>query len=529
MLTRFDICWIASVNVFGGLVWGSVLGAQGPVITWVGLTGYRTSIFSLIMTTGAVIGAFCIPPIVARRSWFVKAVVGVLGPSIIAAVIGALTWRHYSGLLVSRLFAGMSGGYVCCLAPLYAAVFTPKHHPATSDSDASVPMAGSSPLMRIVEMLFNLFICTGLMLLGGISLLLSATSPLMAEDLSTWWRPEHTSWVLRDPNALRVPLFLGCPALFSLLLLLPLAIAPHARCASTVAPASAVRDVHAQSRSLPVDVEPADLTHQLAVSPAASDVASMRDACSETAGVRRHSVGSRRSDTEHLLVVAVPRASSASGSWTRRMPPFRPCAVAFAMALLAQGTGVNPMVFYAPSLLQRAMGPETASAFVGVWNVVSVIVGLFVARLASHRTLVIATGAVGVMADAVLAVAFAVQDVSAVPNALVTALFIGGYMIYFLAFQAGFGTLFYALAPLLWPSDWAEVGGAVANGIQLVLTGVMVAVFPVWTAHIAPAGLFGMLTGLGAAALAATILLVPRGVGQGEAVPMCDDVSDDAS
>ncbi len=142
------------------------------------------------------------------------------------------------------------------------------------------------------------------------------------------------------------------------------------------------------------------------------------------------------------------------GSWSEVFGPFiRPALiVGVGLAVFQQVTGINTVIYYAPTILRTAgfstaSGAILATAGVGVVNVVMTVVALRLIDRLGRRILLL-VGLVGMfLALAVLGLAFALPRLSSGLSVIAVA----SLMVYVGAFAIGLGPIFWLLIAEIYP------------------------------------------------------------------------------
>ncbi|WP_136689528.1 sugar porter family MFS transporter [Halorhabdus amylolytica] len=225
----------------------------------------------------------------------------------------------------------------------------------------------------------------------------------------------------------------------------------------------------------------------------------------------------RQGDIEQELGEIKETVERESGtSLTKLLEPWlRPAlVVGVGLAILQQITGINAVMYYAPTILESTGFGSAASILatvgIGVVNVVMTVVAIaYIDRVGRRALLLVGTAGMTVTL-AILGVIFYLPGLSGVLSITATVCL----MLYISFFAIGLGPVFWLLISEIYP---LAVRGS-AEGVATVtnwLANLAVALsFPILTANIGPSSTFWLFGVFSAVAFAFTFKLVPETKGR---------------
>ena len=161
------------------------------------------------------------------------------------------------------------------------------------------------------------------------------------------------------------------------------------------------------------------------------------------------------------------RSSPAAGATCSSRPSRPPCVIGVGLAILQQVTGINTVIYYAPTIIEYTGVSSGSSAIlaslgVGVVNVIATIVALRLIDTKGRRTLLF-VGVAGMTASLVaLGGAFLGDET----GTLITVVAIASLMAYVAAFAISLGPIFWLLNSEIYPLNVrskAAAAGTMAN------------------------------------------------------------------
>jgi sugar porter (SP) family MFS transporter len=184
--------------------------------------------------------------------------------------------------------------------------------------------------------------------------------------------------------------------------------------------------------------------------------------------------------------------------------------VGIGLGIFQQITGINTIIYYAPSILSQAgLGTETSiltTAGIGALNFSATVVALMVVDRINRRTILLA-GMTGMTASmALLATTFAIDDFSGVLRWVA----VGSLFSFIACFAVSWGWGFWVMASEIYPLFIRGQAISIGNAIQWGANFLISLLFPILLSAWGGAPVFYMLTGFGLAALVFTQRLVPE-------------------
>lgn len=223
------------------------------------------------------------------------------------------------------------------------------------------------------------------------------------------------------------------------------------------------------------------------------------DVSEELAGLQRD-IGEEQTETTLTMLFSAPKA---------RLP----LVVGIGLAIFQQITGINTVIYYAPSIFKEAGFQSNSAAIlatvgIGVVNVLMTVVALLLLDQAGRRKLLLAGLSVMTICLVAICAAFAIgtKTVGGI-TAVALAAYVGGFAI-------GLGPIFWLIIAEIFPLAYRGRGMSVASmanwGSNLVVALVFLDVLRLLT----PAGTFGLFAVLSLAAMAFAWRFVPETSGR---------------
>ncbi|ELZ92585.1 sugar porter family MFS transporter [Haloferax volcanii] len=196
-------------------------------------------------------------------------------------------------------------------------------------------------------------------------------------------------------------------------------------------------------------------------------------------------------------------------------PWMRPAlVVGVGLAVLQQVTGINTVIYYAPTILESTGFESSASILatvgIGVVNVVMTVVAVVLIDRRGRRPL-LSVGLAGMTLTLVaLGAAFYLPGFSGFVGTVAT----GSLMLYVAFFAVGLGPVFWLLISEIYPLKVRGTAMGVVTVFNWVANLAVSLAFPVMVAEITTAGTFWVFAALSAVALAFTYRFVPETKGR---------------
>ena len=207
-------------------------------------------------------------------------------------------------------------------------------------------------------------------------------------------------------------------------------------------------------------------------------------------------------------------SSEASLGALFRAPKARvPLIVGIGLAVFQQVTGINTVIYYAPSIFKEAGFASNSAAIlatvgIGVVNVLMTVVALLLLDQAGRRKLLLSGLAIMFVCLIAIAVAFSVGTATVGGiTAVALAAYVGGFAI-------GLGPIFWLLIAEIFPLAYRGRGMSVASMANWGSNLVVALVFLDLIRLLTPAGTFGLFGVLTLAALAFAWRFVPETTGR---------------
>jgi sugar porter (SP) family MFS transporter len=211
------------------------------------------------------------------------------------------------------------------------------------------------------------------------------------------------------------------------------------------------------------------------------------------------------------ISAALAAADKNPGTWSELVGPLvRPAlVVAMGLFLLQQLSGINAVIYYAPTVFKEAgFGSSTtqilATVGLGVVNVLATVVGMYlIDRIGRRRLLLV--GFAGTAASlAMIALGAATESDALDKVALV------GLLLYIAAFAVSLGPLPWVMMSELFPMKLRGMGTSLASITNWGFNFVVVFSFPVLIKEIGLAGVFTLYAIVCAVGIIFTLRLVPE-------------------
>jgi sugar porter (SP) family MFS transporter len=184
--------------------------------------------------------------------------------------------------------------------------------------------------------------------------------------------------------------------------------------------------------------------------------------------------------------------------------------VGIGLGIFQQITGINTIIYYAPTILKEAgLGTETSvltTAGIGALNFLATVIALmFVDRIGRRKILLF--GMVGMTASmALLASMFAIDDFTGVLRWVA----VGSLFAFIAFFAVSWGWGFWVMASEIYPLFIRGQAISIGNSIQWGANFLISLLFPIMLSSWGGAPVFYMLAGFGVLALIFTYKLVPE-------------------
>jgi sugar porter (SP) family MFS transporter len=212
-------------------------------------------------------------------------------------------------------------------------------------------------------------------------------------------------------------------------------------------------------------------------------------------------------DLEQELAEA-PTDTSPSRDWRRLLAANlrRVLVIGIGLAVLQQVTGINTVIYYSPTIL-KSTGLGSSNSIlsavpVAIINLLMTVLSLAIIDRVGRRPLLLTSLAGMVVSIAGLGVTFSVHAAS-------------WLSVVCLAFFAiGMGPVFWLLISEIYPQRVRGEAMSVATAFNWLANFVVALSFPLLIASIGGAGTFWIFAGLGIAAIAFSVVLVPETTGR---------------
>lgn len=189
-------------------------------------------------------------------------------------------------------------------------------------------------------------------------------------------------------------------------------------------------------------------------------------------------------------------------------------AVGIGLGIFQQVTGINTIIYYAPTILREAgFGTETAAlttAGIGTLNFVATVVALMVVDRVGRRVILLGGMTGMALCMAVLSVAFAVADFDGPWRWIAVACLFGFIACFAISWGWGFWVMASEIYPLFIRGQAISIGNTIQWGANFAIS----LLFPILLAAWGGAPVFGLLAGFGVLALLFTYRLVPETSGK---------------
>lgn len=184
--------------------------------------------------------------------------------------------------------------------------------------------------------------------------------------------------------------------------------------------------------------------------------------------------------------------------------------VGIGLGVFQQITGINTIIYYAPTILGKAgLGTETSvltTAGIGALNFVATIVALIVVDRINRRAMLLAGMAGMVLSMSVLATTFAIDDFDGILRWIA----VGSLFSFIACFAVSWGWGFWVMASEIYPLFIRGQAISIGNAIQWGANFLISLLFPILLTSWGGAAVFYMLAGFGVLALLFTVRLVPE-------------------
>jgi MFS transporter, SP family, galactose:H+ symporter len=185
--------------------------------------------------------------------------------------------------------------------------------------------------------------------------------------------------------------------------------------------------------------------------------------------------------------------------------------VGIGLGLFQQFTGINTVIYYAPSIFLMAGFTSNsvsiaATAGVGLVNVVMTLIGLFFIDKLGRRPLLI-TGIIGMLVSlSALAAAFGMH----LGGETMKLVGVGSLMLYVASFAISLGPVFWLMISEIYPLRIRGLAMGFATGIQWAGNLIVSFTFPILIEHFGPAPTFSIYAAICLAAILFSVFIVPE-------------------
>lgn len=225
-------------------------------------------------------------------------------------------------------------------------------------------------------------------------------------------------------------------------------------------------------------------------------------------------------------------AAESKGDWSELLQPWlRPLLiVGIGIGVFQQFSGINTVIYYAPTIFQLA-GYESdsvailATAGVGLFNVLMTVVAVFLMDKVGRRPLLL-TGLAGmVLSLCALGYAFYIKDAAGADASMVPIICLVSLLLYVGSFAISLGPIFWLLISEIYPTKIRGFAMGLATMIQWGANLAVTASFPLMIATFQPFGTFWLFTALCTGAWIFAFYLMPetKGVTLEEIEDHCRD------
>jgi sugar porter (SP) family MFS transporter len=184
--------------------------------------------------------------------------------------------------------------------------------------------------------------------------------------------------------------------------------------------------------------------------------------------------------------------------------------VGVGLGVFQQITGINTIIYYAPSILSQAgLGTETSiitTAGIGALNFCATVIALMVVDRINRRTILLGGMTGMTLSMALLATTFAIDDF----NGAWRWIAVGSLFSFIACFAVSWGWGFWVMASEIYPLFIRGEAISIGNSIQWGANFLISLLFPILLASWGGAPVFYMLAGFGVLALVFTQRLVPE-------------------
>ncbi len=187
--------------------------------------------------------------------------------------------------------------------------------------------------------------------------------------------------------------------------------------------------------------------------------------------------------------------------------------IGLTIAFFQQITGINAVMYYAPTIFEQAGGGTEASfmqaVIVGLTNLVFTLVAINLIDRLGRKTLLIVGASGMTIALTVLGFAFnkPIEDINAY-------LVLGFILLYVASFAISFGPVMWALLSEIFPNLIRGVAISLVGFFNSLVSFSVTLVFPWELSHIGPSGTFFIYGGMALLSLLFAIIFVPETKGK---------------
>jgi len=182
------------------------------------------------------------------------------------------------------------------------------------------------------------------------------------------------------------------------------------------------------------------------------------------------------------------------------------------LAIANQLTGINAIIYYAPSIMSSAGLPSLiATVGIGAWNMVTTLIAVFLVDRVGRRPLLLGGLLIMCISELIVAAGFYFFENEATPKA---AFVITGIVIFILGFELGPGPLFFVISSEIFPQAIRGQALGIASlatwGLNLLLS----TTFPLMRANIGSTNSFIIFFGFGVVTFVYSLLFIKETKGK---------------
>jgi sugar porter (SP) family MFS transporter len=235
----------------------------------------------------------------------------------------------------------------------------------------------------------------------------------------------------------------------------------------------------------------------------------------EARAVLRRSRGRQDVDGEIKEIQEVEREESQTGIRELLSPWVRPMLiVGIGLAMLQQFSGINTIIYYAPTIINDtgfgASASILATVGIGVVNVLFTLVAILLIDKLGRKKLLLA-GLTGMtLGTIILGLGFVLPSLSGI----VSWITLGAMLLYIASFAASFGPIVWVMLPEIFPLQIRGAGAGVSSLSNWVANFIVALLFPILIAAIGETPVFWGLGVICILSMAFVYFLVPETMGR---------------